>query len=50
MILVDTAVWIDHLRNPEWKLQSLLRRNEVVAHAFVHLELALGSIANRRLS
>lgn len=48
MILVDTSVWIDHLRKPEVKLQELLYNGEVVTHALVRLELALGSIANRQ--
>ena len=47
MILVDTSVWIDHLRRPEAKLQELLLHDEVVTHSFVRLELALGSIARR---
>jgi predicted nucleic acid-binding protein len=47
VILVDTSVWIDHLRKPEVKLQELLHNDEVVTHPFVRLELALGSIANR---
>ena len=47
MILVDTSVWIDHLRNPEVKLHDLLLNDEVVTHPYVRLELALGSIASR---
>lgn len=47
MILVDTSVWIDHLRKPEVKLQALLQNDQVVTHPLVRLELALGSIANR---
>ena len=47
MILVDTSVWIDHLRKPETQLQELLLNDEVVTHPFVRLELALGSIAAR---
>jgi predicted nucleic acid-binding protein len=47
VILVDTSVWIDHLRKPEVKLQELLLNDEVVTHPFVRLKLALGSIANR---
>jgi predicted nucleic acid-binding protein len=47
VILVDTSVWIDHLRNAETKLQDLLQNDEVVTHPLVRLELALGSIANR---
>ena len=47
MILVDTSVWIDHLRKPEVKLQELLQNDEVVTHSLVRLELALGLLANR---
>jgi hypothetical protein len=47
MILVDTSVWIDHLRRPEVKLQELLQNDEVATHPLVRLELALGSIADR---
>jgi predicted nucleic acid-binding protein len=47
VILVDTSVWIDHLRKQEVKLQELLQNDEVMTHPFVRLELALGSIANR---
>lgn len=48
VILVDTSIWIDHLRKPEAKLQELLLNDEVVTHPFVQLELALGSIAHRK--
>lgn len=47
MILVDTSVWIDHLRKSEPKLKKMLENDEVVTHPFIRLELALGSIANR---
>jgi predicted nucleic acid-binding protein len=47
VILVDTSVWIDHLRSPDVKLQELLQKDEVMTHPFVRLELALGSIATR---
>ena len=48
MILVDTSVWIDHLRKSEARLYDLLLNDEVVTHPLVRLELALGSIANRK--
>ena len=48
MILVDTSIWIDHLRRPEPALQQLLQNGQVVTHPLVRLGLALGSIANRR--
>ena len=47
MILVDTSVWIDHLRSADAKLQSLLQNDQVMTHPFIRLELALGSIASR---
>lgn len=47
MILVDTSVWVDHLRSVDVKLQALLLNDQVITHPFIRLELALGSIANR---
>jgi len=47
VILVDTSVWIDHLRRSEVRLLDFLQNDEVVSHPLVRLELALGSIANR---
>jgi predicted nucleic acid-binding protein len=47
MILVDTSVWIDHLRKPEQELLLHLENDQVVTHPMVRLELALGSVANR---
>jgi predicted nucleic acid-binding protein len=47
LILVDTSVWIDHLRSADATLQALLQNDQVVTHPCVRLELALGSIAKR---
>jgi len=47
MILVDTSVWIDHLRTAEPQLVALLNRNEVLTHPSVIGEIALGSVAKR---
>jgi predicted nucleic acid-binding protein len=47
VILVDTSVWIDHLRSADAKLQALLQNDQIMTHSFVRLELALGSLANR---
>jgi predicted nucleic acid-binding protein len=49
MILVDTSVWIDHLRNNEPLLASLLTSNSVLCHPFVRGELALGNIRQRHV-
>ncbi len=47
MILVDTSVWIDHLRRSSHTLTELLDRHAVLAHPFVVGEVALGSMRNR---
>ena len=47
MILVDTSVWVDHLRNGNDQLKGWLNNNEVIVHPFVIGELACGSMQNR---
>lgn len=47
MILVDTSVWIDHLRKSEPTLVDVLARDEVTCHPLVVQELALGSLKHR---
>jgi len=47
VILVDTSVWIDHLRATEPSLVDALARDDVACHPLVIQELALGSIKNR---
>lgn len=47
MILVDTSVWIDHLRHGDSVLSGLLNAGEVVIHPFVVGELALGNLQQR---
>ena len=47
MTLVDTSVWIDHLRRPEPKLTELLEVGAVLCHPLVIEELACGSLADR---
>lgn len=49
MILVDTSVWVDHLRRGDKALASLLESASVLAHPFVIGEMACGSLADRRL-
>ena len=48
MILVDTSVWIDHLRNSNLQLVGLLESEQVKMHPWVVGELACGNLANRR--
>jgi predicted nucleic acid-binding protein len=47
MILVDTAVWIDHLHAAESTLVQQLELDGVGCHPLVIEELALGSIKRR---
>ena len=44
LILPDTSVWIDHFRGGDQMLASLLRRDDLLMHAFVIGELALGHL------
>lgn len=46
-ILVDTNIWIDHLRKTEPVLVDLLERDQVCVHQSVITELALGNLKNR---
>ncbi|OGV89379.1 MAG: ribonuclease [Lentisphaerae bacterium RIFOXYB12_FULL_65_16] len=47
MVLVDTSVWVDHLRQNVPLLCDLLEAGEVTIHPFVIGELACGNLANR---
>lgn len=47
MILVDTSVWVNHLRRTVPELVLLLSKSLVTVHPFVVGELAMGSIARR---
>lgn len=47
MILVDTSVWVDHLRAGDPVLADLLEAGQVLVHPLVIGELALGNLRNR---
>ena len=47
MILVDTSVWIDHLRGGNPELARLLDQSLVLTHPFVVGELACGNLKHR---
>ncbi len=49
MILVDTSVWVDHLRANDHALVALLETGAVLAHPFVIGELALGRLRQRAI-
>lgn len=48
MILVDSSVWVDHLRVSEPALVELLNTGRVLTHPFVVGELACGNLKNRK--
>lgn len=48
-VLVDTNIWIDHLRQTEPVLVDLLERDQVCVHQSVITELALGNLKNRSI-
>ena len=48
MILVDTSVWIDHLRKGSPALATALEQDRVLMYPFVLGELACGNLRNRR--
>ena len=48
MILVDTSIWIDHLKKEENHLVILLNNGLVLTHPMVVGELACGNLNNRR--
>jgi hypothetical protein len=47
MILVDTSVWVEHLRKGNERLQALLLEGQVLVHPFVIGELACGNLHDR---
>ncbi|MGA7541396.1 MAG: PIN domain-containing protein [Steroidobacteraceae bacterium] len=46
-MLVDTSVWVDHLRRSNASLVGLLEQAQVWTHAFVIGELACGNLSQR---
>ena len=47
MVLVDTSIWVNHLRHGSRQLQNLLNDAEVMCHPFIIGELACGALKNR---
>ncbi|MDD5272278.1 MAG: type II toxin-antitoxin system VapC family toxin [Methylovulum sp.] len=48
MIVVDTSLWLDHLRGSDSLLASLLVTDFVCIHPWIIGELACGNLQNRR--
>lgn len=49
MILADTSIWIDYLRQGEPLLSEQLSHKQVLMHGMVLGELAIGNFKNRQL-
>ena len=47
MVLVDTSIWVAHLRQGSRQLAKLLMDAEVMCHPFIIGELACGNLKNR---
>ena len=47
MVLVDTSVWVAHLRAGNIGLEALLNDGHVVCHPFIIGEIACGKLNNR---
>ena len=48
VLLVDTSVWVDHLRSGDASLIDLLENGEVASHPLVLGELAMGNLRQRK--
>ncbi len=47
MVLVDTSVWISHLRDGNRELADLLNKGDVLCHPLIVGELACGNLTDR---
>jgi len=47
MVLVDTSVWVSHLRKGNSNLERLLNDCDVICHPFIIGELSCGNLKNR---
>jgi len=47
MVLVDTSVWVEHLRHGDLRLKARLQAGQVCCHPFIVGELACGNLKNR---
>jgi predicted nucleic acid-binding protein len=47
MVIVDTSIWVTHLRKSSRKLEKLLMDGGVMCHPFIIGELACDNLKNR---
>ena len=47
MVLADSSIWADHIRNPHDQLEHLLATDRIAMHPYVLGELAMGNLAQR---
>jgi predicted nucleic acid-binding protein len=47
VIIVDSSIWIDHLRRRNERLSQLLIAGQALAHPYVVGELAMGNLSPR---
>ena len=47
MIVVDTSVWVDHLRSADQKLSTLIAEAGMLQHPYVTGEIVVGNLHNR---
>jgi predicted nucleic acid-binding protein len=47
MVLVDTSIWVFHLREGSAELKMLLNKSQVMCHRYIIGEIACGNIKNR---
>lgn len=50
MMLVDSAIWVDHFAGKNAHLRTLLERRDILAHPLVIAELALGNLPKREIA
>jgi predicted nucleic acid-binding protein len=49
VILVDSSIWIDHLRHDDAQLRASLQATDVLCHPFIAGEIAMGSVKDRAM-
>jgi hypothetical protein len=49
VILVDTSLWVSHVRHGDPELAGLLEAGEVLGHPFVLGEVAMGNLPKRQV-